>query len=53
MSKFKHNDSYIHLGYESVTLSSDTVMALGLTIDGKSAQMSVLKGLYINADLVI
>ena len=53
MSKFKHDDSYVHLGYESVTLSSDTVMALGLTIDGKSAQMSGRKGLYINADLVI
>ena len=53
MSKFKHNDSYVHLGYESVTLSSETVTALGLTTDGKSAQMSGRKGLYINADLVI
>ena len=53
MSRFKHDDSYVHLGYESVTLSSDTVMALGLTIDGKSAQMSGRKGLYINADSVI
>ena len=53
MSKFKHEDSYIHLGYESVTLSSDTVTTLGLVIDGKSTQMSGRKGLYINADLVI
>jgi len=53
MSKFKHKDSYVHLGYESVTLSSETVTALGLTTDGKSAQMSGRKGLYINADLVI
>jgi|TARA_B100001750_G_scaffold234028_1_gene234895 arginyl-tRNA synthetase len=53
MSKFKHENSYIHLGYESVTLSSDTVTGLGLVIDGKSTQMSGRKGLYINADLVI
>ena len=53
MSKFKHENSYVHLGYESVTLSSATVTALGLTTDRKSAQMSGRKGLYINADLVI
>ena len=53
MSKFKHKDAYVHLGYESVTLSSDAVMTLGSDTDGKSAQMSGRKGLYINADLVI
>ena len=53
MSKFKNKDAYMHLGYESVTLSSDTVKGLGLDIDGKSTQMSGRKGLYINADLVI
>ena len=53
MSKFKHKNAYVHLGYESVTLSSDAAMTLGSHTDGKSAQMSGRKGLYINADLVI
>ena len=53
MSKFKDDGAYIHLGYESVTLSDDTVKALGLSSDGKSTQMSGRKGLYINADLVV
>ena len=53
MSEFKDENSYVHLGYESVTLSSDTVKALGLTTSGKSTQMSGRKGLYVNADLVI
>ena len=53
MSKFKDVGAYIHLGYESVTLSDDTVKALGLSSDGKSTQMSGRKGLYINADLVV
>ena len=45
-------DTYVHLGYESVTLSSDTAKNLGLEIDGKQAQMSGRKGLYVNADSV-
>ena len=53
MSKFKDDGAYIHLGYESVTLSDDTVKTLGLSSDGKSTQMSGRKGLYINADLVL
>jgi len=53
MSKFKSaNDAYIHLGYESVTLSADTAQTLGLNTDGKQAQMSGRKGLYVNADSV-
>ncbi|PIN84512.1 MAG: arginine--tRNA ligase, partial [Nitrosopumilales archaeon CG11_big_fil_rev_8_21_14_0_20_33_24] len=53
MSKFKSaKDAYIHLGYESVTLSSDTARTLGLDTDGKQAQMSGRKGLYVNADSV-
>jgi len=53
MSKFKSaNDAYIHLGYESVTLSADTAQTLGLDTDGKQAQMSGRKGLYVNADSV-
>ena len=53
MAQFKEEDSYIHLGYESVTLSADTVKSLGLSVDGESAQMSGRKGLYVNADTVL
>ena len=53
MEKFNSiPDSYIHLGYESVTLSSDTAKTLGLETDGKQAQMSGRKGLYVSADSV-
>ena len=53
MGKFKSvPDSYSHLGYESVTLSSDTAKTLGLETDGKQAQMSGRKGLYVSADSV-
>ena len=53
MSKFKSiPDAYVHLGYESVTLSSETAKVLGLETDGKQAQMSGRKGLYVNADSV-
>ena len=53
MEKFKEDGEYIHLGYESVTLSADTVKSLGLSADGESAQMSGRKGLYVNADTVL
>ena len=53
MEKFNSTpDSYVHLGYESVTLSSDTAKTLGLETDGKQAQMSGRKGLYVSADSV-
>ena len=53
MEKFKSNqDAYIHLSYESVTLSSETAKVLGLDTGGKQAQMSGRKGLYVNADSV-
>jgi arginyl-tRNA synthetase len=53
MGKFKSiSDTYVHLGYESVTLSSDTAKTLGLETDGKQAQMSGRKGLYVSADSV-
>lgn len=45
--------SYLHLSYESVTLSSDTANALGMDTKGKSTQMSGRKGLYVNADAVL
>ncbi len=53
MGKFKSTpDAYVHLGYESVTLSSETAKTLGLDTDGKQAQMSGRKGLYVSADSV-
>ena len=53
MGKFKSvPDAYVHLGYESVTLSSETAKVLGIETDGKQAQMSGRKGLYVNADSV-
>ncbi|MGY5150324.1 MAG: arginine--tRNA ligase [Candidatus Nitrosopumilus sp. bin_68KS] len=53
MGKFKSvTDAYVHLGYESVTLSSETAKTLGLDTEGKQAQMSGRKGLYVNADSV-
>jgi len=53
MAKFKEDGAYTHLGYESVTLSADTVKSLGLSVDRDSAQMSGRKGLYVNADTVL
>jgi len=53
MAKFKSvEDAYVHLGYESVTLSSDTAKTLGLETEGKQTQMSGRKGLYVSADSV-
>lgn len=53
MAKFKSvDDAYVHLGYESVTLSADTAKALGLDTEGKQTQMSGRKGVYVNADSV-
>ena len=54
ISKFDSSEkSYLHLGYESVTLSADTANALGIDTKGKNTQMSGRKGLYINADSVL
>ena len=53
MSKFNPESSYVHLGYEAVTLSSETAKLLGNKTDGKEVQMSGRKGLYINADEII
>jgi arginyl-tRNA synthetase len=53
MTKFNPESSYVHLGYEAVTLSSETAKILGNTTDGKDVQMSGRKGLYINADEII
>jgi len=53
MSKFNPESSYVHLGYEAVTLSAETAKILGNKTDGKNVQMSGRKGLYINADEII
>ncbi len=54
MRDFKSKeDSYVHLGYESVTLSADTAKSLNLDTGGKSVQMSGRKGIYVNADYVL
>ncbi len=53
MSQFKsETKSYVHLSYESVTLSSDAAKQLGIDSGGKQAQMSGRKGFYVNADSV-
>ena len=53
MSKFNPKSSYVHLGYEAVTLSSETAKLLGNKTDGREVQMSGRKGLYINVDEMI
>src|SRR6267143_1687359 len=54
ISDFKAKEgSYVHLGYESVTLSSETAKTLNLDTGGKSVQMSGRKGIYVNADYVL
>ena len=53
MRRFTGSDSYVHLGYESVTLSSDTASILGLKAIEKSVQMSGRKGFYVDADLIL
>ena len=53
MRLFSGTDSYIHLGYESVTLSANTASKLGLKTNEKSVQMSGRKGLYVDADLIL
>ncbi len=53
MDKFKSSaGAYVHLGYESVTLSPDTARALGIKAEGRQTQMSGRKGLYVSADAV-
>src|SRR5579864_4816812 len=54
MSDFKSKpNSYVHLGYESVTLSPETAKTLDLDTGGKSVQKSGRKGIYVSADYVL
>jgi len=49
-----HTREYFHLGYEAVTLSSDTAKIFGMDIgDRQSMHMSGRKGIYVNADYVL
>ncbi len=53
MDRFKSSDgAYVHLRYESVTLSSETARALGMKTQTEHTQMSGRSGLYVNADVV-
>ncbi len=46
--------SYIHLGYEIVSLSKETASELGIKVEDKDfVHMSGRAGIYINADYVI
>jgi len=48
------NRQYFHLGYEAVTLSSETAKAFGIDIgDRQFMHMSGRKGIYVNADYVL
>lgn len=55
LSKIGAGDrEYFHLGYEAVTLSSDTAKAFGIDIgDRQFMHMSGRKGVYVNADYVL
>jgi len=54
MSKFKSDKkTYLHLAYESVTLSAQTAKILDIDTMGKQTQMSGRKGVYVNADKVL
>ena len=47
-------NEYFHLGYEAVTLSSDTAKTFGINIgDRHFMHMSGIKGIYVNADYVL
>ncbi|MEP0825683.1 MAG: arginine--tRNA ligase [Nitrososphaera sp.] len=48
------NKQYLHLGYEAVTLSSETAKTFGIDIgDRQFMHMSGRKGIYVNADYVL
>lgn len=45
---------YLHLGYEAVTISSETAKTLGIDIGNREfMHMSGRKGIYVNADYVM
>ena len=53
MDRFKSSEgAYVHLAYESVTLSPGTARTLGVGTGGRQAQMSGRRGVYVGADTV-
>ncbi len=54
MTQFESKpNAYVHLAYESVTLSTETAKFLGVDASSKQVQMSGRKGIYVNADSVL
>ncbi len=53
IKKFSSESLYIHLKYESVTLSKETIVQLGIDAIKKSTQMSGRKGIYVTADFFL
>jgi len=54
MTQFESKpNAYVHLAYESVTLSTETAKSLGVDASSKQVQMSGRKGIYVNADSVL
>jgi arginyl-tRNA synthetase len=52
--EIESSNNYIHLGYEAVTINSQTAHVLGLDIGGREfIHMSGRKGIYVNADFVL
>jgi arginyl-tRNA synthetase len=50
----KKDNNYFHLGYEAVTISSQTAKILGLDIGEKHfMHMSGRRGIYVNADYIL
>ena len=50
----KSNTYYHHLGYEAVTLSSETAKIIGLDIGNRQfMHMSGREGIYVNADYIL
>jgi arginyl-tRNA synthetase len=53
-TKTKKDNNYFHLGYEAVTISSQTAKILGLDIGEKHfMHMSGRRGIYVNADYIL
>src|SRR5918996_1469029 len=54
IGEIESSNNYIHLGYEAVTINSQTAHVLGLDIGGREfIHMSGRKGIYVNADFVL
>ncbi len=52
MARLAPSGSYVHLGYEAVTISPDTARILGIESE-KNIQMSGRRGINVGADMVL